>query len=159
QARGGAVLSAAEPHCHGNGDAGGKCGKLRAACGQCKSGRSRTREAAWRTRDAGAADRGAESTQGIHAGRRVRRGNGKAAAAARAAGTPDPRTGEELMRSLLLAGLLVFGATACAAQAQDGDAAYRAGRYQEAISFFERRVQSGGADAMRALARVYLEIG
>ena len=63
------------------------------------------------------------------------------------------------MRSLLLAGLLVFGATACAAQAQDGDAAYRAGRYQEAISFFERRVQSGGADAMRALARVYLEIG
>lgn len=64
------------------------------------------------------------------------------------------------MRSLLLTAALMFSAAACAAQAQDGDASYRAGRYQDAIAAFTKRVQAGGdVDATRGLARVYLETG
>lgn len=54
----------------------------------------------------------------------------------------------------------IASASACAAQAQDGDVAYRAGRYSEAASIFQRRIAAGGgADAYRGLAGVYLETG
>jgi cellulose synthase operon protein C len=65
-----------------------------------------------------------------------------------------------MARALMLAAAMTLSGWACAAQAQDGDAAYRAGRYEEATSFFQRRIESGGGvDAFRGLARVYLETG
>jgi tetratricopeptide (TPR) repeat protein len=61
---------------------------------------------------------------------------------------------------VVIAAALLFSASACAAQAQDGDAARRAGRYDEAVGIYTRRIESGGGiDAYRGLARVYLETG
>lgn len=65
-----------------------------------------------------------------------------------------------MKRIAALATALIVSASACAAQAQDGDAAYRAGRYEDAVSIFTRRIEGGGhVDGYRGLARVYLETG
>jgi tetratricopeptide (TPR) repeat protein len=64
-----------------------------------------------------------------------------------------------MMRALLLATALAGSTAACAAQAQDPSTAYRTGRYEEAIAFYKRGVEAGTANAVRGLARVYLETG
>ncbi|HEY0303866.1 MAG TPA: tetratricopeptide repeat protein, partial [Longimicrobiales bacterium] len=65
-----------------------------------------------------------------------------------------------MISKVALAAALLFSASACAAQAQDGDAARRAGRYEEAIGIYTRRIESGGGiQSYRGLARVYLETG
>src|SRR5688572_17797263 len=65
-----------------------------------------------------------------------------------------------MMRTLLVAAALVGSTSACAAQAQDPNTAYREGRYEEAMAFYQRGVQAGNdLAALRGLARVYLETG
>ena len=70
------------------------------------------------------------------------------------------RRSKKMISKVALAAALLFSASACAAQAQDGDAARRAGRYEEAVGIYTRRIESGGGiEAYRGLARVYLETG
>ena len=65
-----------------------------------------------------------------------------------------------MLRSLVFAAGLMMSVAACAAQAQDGEALLRAGKYEEAMAVFTRRIESGGSiDAYRGLARVHMEIG
>ena len=51
-----------------------------------------------------------------------------------------------MMSKVVIAAALLFSASACAAQAQDGDAARRAGRYDEAAAIYTRRIESDGGN-------------
>jgi tetratricopeptide (TPR) repeat protein len=58
--------------------------------------------------------------------------------------------------------LMLVSFPACAAQASeigDGEAAFRAGRYEEAISILEKHLGSGDPRAVRGLARALAEVG